>query len=175
MQLLFRLSFFFSIVVILVRRENLMTLVLFPTEKTYLHRDLLCLLFLHTCDLFPHGCEVAFLTAQKYNQTFETWGLLSVQRWSSLWDDFSKLSKVQLSLAAVFCVPSCHLNVTETVCVQRLSFLYTLGNLFCPLQWGLLHVNVWWKHLSLSVNPVLCRGNWRNCEFAGIFAEMNMA
>lgn len=60
--------------------------------------------------------------------------------------------EVQMSLATVFCVPSCHLNVTETVCVQHLSFLYMLGNLYCPLQGGLLHVNV-----RLLMETLICK------------------
>ena len=89
--------------------------------------------------------RLLFLTAQKFNQTF--CGLLQFK--DDLCSEMIFLNQVPISLAAVFCVPSCHVNVTETVCVQQLmSFFlfYVLGNLweylFSPLQRGLLHVNV---------------------------------
>ena len=65
--------------------------------------------------------------------------------------------EVQMRLAAVFCVfPHAILNVTETVCVQQLRFLYTLGNQFfvlCSEVCSMLMSDCWWERFSFVRKP----------------------
>jgi len=65
--------------------------------------------------------------------------------------------EVQMSLAAVFCVPSCHLNVTEDcLCLTAWLSLHALKcrikncYVLCSEISAMLLSGRWWKHLSLS-------------------------
>jgi len=151
-------SFFFLIFpIMLFWRESSETLVLFPTKKTPLHQDRL--FFFFNIISFHTVVEVAFLTAQKYNQTFETWGLQGFK------DDLrSEMIFLNLALFGSPDDPGCGVmcSLMPFKCRRRLFVFSSLAfftrlemsdkncSVLCSEVCPMLLSGRWWKHLSLS-------------------------
>ena len=128
-------------------------------ENIFAPRSSFCLFFyIH---VYFHTV-VRFLTAQKYNQAFLDVRPGRVQRWSSLWDDFSrhKVQRLQCSVTPFQCHSvlafSAHLDICVVLCSEVCSMFMS---------------DCWWKHFFVRKPFFFFRRNWRNDEFAG----MNLA
>lgn len=71
MQLLFSLAFFPHHGHVDLKGEFYDLFTVPHQENIFAPRSPMFVFFTYMC-LFPHSCEVAFLTALKYNQAFET-------------------------------------------------------------------------------------------------------
>jgi len=110
-------------------------------------------------NFFPYSCEVAFLTAQKYNQTFETWGLQGFK------DDLcSEMIFLNLALFGSPDESGCGVmcSLMPFKCRRRLFVFSSLAfftrlemsdkncSVLCSEVCPMLLSGRWWKHLSLS-------------------------